>query len=214
METKKALSLILAFVFLPILSFAHDFEVDGIYYIIDNDVAYVAPNNNASNSYSGDVVIPSTVTYEGTTYHVTKIAEAAFANCSGLTSVTIPETVTELGYTAFSNCTALTSMTLPQATTDIGQFAFNGCSNLTSITTGKSITSIDANAFQNCKRLSYIALGDSLQYIGKSAFVNCNSIATLYYNAKKCTSLNDAFKNSKNSGFTFNFGISNFKLPR
>lgn len=79
----------------------HAFEKDGIYYNITSAGSTVEV---AQASYVGDVTIPSTVTYEGTTYKVTKIGKRAFKNCSGLTSITIPNSITYIGEAAFYDC--------------------------------------------------------------------------------------------------------------
>ena len=78
---------------------AHDFEVDGIYYNYNGEgTVYVTYQGSYSgeyaDEYTGVVVIPSSVTYSGTTYSVTSIGDSAFKSCSGLTSVTIPNSVT------------------------------------------------------------------------------------------------------------------------
>ena len=92
---------------------AHDFEVDGIYYNRTGDgtvsVTYQGSSyDEYADEYTGAVVIPSSVTYSGTTYSVTSIGEYAFQDCSGLTSVTIPNSVTSIGRDAFDGCTGLT----------------------------------------------------------------------------------------------------------
>ena len=80
------------------------FEVDGIKYSVtgENTVEVVA--KGSSSKYTGDVVIPSTVTSDGITYNVTGIGNGAFQNCYDLTSITIPEGVTSIGNSAFSGC--------------------------------------------------------------------------------------------------------------
>ena len=63
-----------------------------------------------------------------------EIVSFAFRDCSGLTSVTIPESVTSIGSSAFRDCLGLTSITIPNSVTSIGDWAFGGCTGLTSIT--------------------------------------------------------------------------------
>lgn len=68
----KYLLLLLALM-LSITASAYDFEVDGIYYMIDGDEVAVTSRTSLGGTYSGDVVIPATVTHDGTTYPVTAI---------------------------------------------------------------------------------------------------------------------------------------------
>lgn len=88
---------------------SYDFDLDEIYYsIISNELKTVeVVNNGSKNSYSGDVVIPSSVTYKGEEYSVKRIKESSFWGSTLLTSVTIPETIDSIGVNAFSDCTNL-----------------------------------------------------------------------------------------------------------
>ena len=124
---------------------AHDISVansDGktIYYNYNSDGSSVSVtyqgtySSSYSNEYTGDVVIPETVTYGDKTYSVTSIGDRAFYNCSGLTSVTIPNNVTSIGSCAFDGCNGLTSVTIPNSVTSIDGQAFENCSGLTSVT--------------------------------------------------------------------------------
>jgi len=79
--------------------------------------------------YKGDKPVGELKIAEGTK----GIAGSAFSDCSGLTSVTIPNSVTSFGNLAFSGCSGLTSVTIPNSVTSIGFGAFSGCSGLTSI---------------------------------------------------------------------------------
>ena len=113
--------------------FADPVQIGDLYYNLDatNQTAEVT---STYLSYSGDIIIPASVTYNEITYSVTSIGEWAFGNCTGLTSVTIPNSVTSIGTDAFRNCTGLTSVTIPNSVTSIGGGAFFNCSRLTSVT--------------------------------------------------------------------------------
>ncbi len=79
------------------------------------------------------VNLSPTITYQGTTYRVTKIGYEAFRGCSSLTSVIIPNSVTSIGNHAFRDCSSLTSVTIPNSVTSIEWSAFKNCSSLTSV---------------------------------------------------------------------------------
>jgi len=83
----------------------------------------------------------------------TSIGGGAFYNCSGLESITIPNSVTSIGEDAFRGCSGLTSITIPNSVTSIGNWAFHNCSGLESITIPNSVTSIGNYAFRGCSGL-------------------------------------------------------------
>ena len=121
--------ILLILMLLPMLASADKVGIDGIYYNLDQGTkkAEVTYKDETYRSYSGNVVIPSSITYKGVEYSVTSIGEQAFNDCSGLTSVTIPNSVTSIGYHAFWGCSGLTSITIPNSVTSIGEGAFAHC---------------------------------------------------------------------------------------
>ena len=157
--------------------------IDGIAYNL-NDAELTA--EVTFNSYTGEVVIPASVTYNQTTYSVTSIGLRAFDSCSRLTSVTIPNSVTGIGEYAFAGCSGLTSVTIPSSVTSIGTLAFYSCTSLTSITIPSSVTSIGNMAFYSCTSLTSITIPDSVTSIGFDAFRECTSLTSIIWNAKNC----------------------------
>ena len=150
---RKLFSLFLALVATTSL-LAYDFQSGDLYYNITSDaepytVEVTYQEWYSSNNYAGltTSTIPSTITYNRTTYSVTSIGEWAFQGCSSLTSITIPNSVTSIGESAFEDCSSLTSITIPNSVTSIGDRAFYDCSSLTSVTIGESVTSIGSDAF-------------------------------------------------------------------
>ncbi|MGM9712650.1 MAG: leucine-rich repeat domain-containing protein [Prevotella sp.] len=131
---------------------AYHFYVDGIFYgkYANEDKVYVTFQNMNFNTYSGSVVIPDKVTYNGTTYPVVMVGESAFYGCSGLTSVTIPNSVTAIGGSSFYGCSGLTSVDIPNSVTFIGFNAFRDCTGLTSVTIPESLTKASSTAFAYC----------------------------------------------------------------
>ena len=125
------------------------------------------------------VIIPETVSYEGTTYSVTSIGFEAFKDCSSLTSVTIGNSVTSIGAWAFENCSSLTSITIPNSVTYIEDWAFKNCSSLTSITIPNSVTFISSCTFWGCSSLTSITIPNSVTTIGLEAFENCSSLTSV-----------------------------------
>ena len=160
---------------------AHDFEVDGIYYNISSSANKAVEvtckgeySYDYSNEYTGNVVIPESVTYNGTTYSVTSIGDDAFYRCSGLTSITIPNSVTSIGSNAFRECTGLTSIEIGNSVTSIGEWAFYDCDGLTSIVIPNSVTSIGEWAFYDCTQLINIRVAaGNAKYDSRD---NCNAI--------------------------------------
>ena len=183
------LTLLLLAILLPATTSAYDFKVNGIYYNITNstnrtvEVTYQSYTNGTYVSdYSGNVNIPSTVTYYGTTYTVTRIGYDAFSNCSGLTSVTIPNFVITINRWAFKDCSGLTSVTIPNSVTTISEGAFYGCIGLTSVTIGNSVTSIGYYAFENCSGLTSVTIPNSVTSISSYAFEGCNGLRSIIVN--------------------------------
>ena len=206
-----------AIMMLSLQAMAYDFpyahQGKTLYYDIISDSTVEVTDCNYS--VSGDVAIPSTVTYNGTTYSVTYIGWSAFEDCSSLTSVTIPNSVTSIGEQAFYGCSGLTSVTIPNSVTSIGDYAFSGCSGLTSVTIPNSVTSIGDDAFRGCSGLTSITIPNSVIFIGEQAFYGCSGLTTLNFNAINCQDFEEYYYYpfSGTSLTTVNIGDSVRRIP-
>ena len=175
------------------------FSFESKYDYLDNRMNYYASVLPPiyKGEYSGDVIIPSYITYLGEVYSVTSIGDSAFFYCRNLTSVTIPNTVTSIGYNAFWGCTGLTSpvynancfaflpyaysgsYTIPDGIKQIAGAAFDGRKSLTSITIPNSVTSIGNDAFYSCSGLTSVTIGNSVNSIGNKAFLGCTGLTSV-----------------------------------
>ena len=181
------LLLVIVGLLLSTTALAHNFEVDGIYYNYvnktDKTVAVTYKGSyyfDYNNEYTGSVIIPSSVTYNGTTYSVTSIGSYAFSSCTGLTSVNIPNSVISIGNRAFEDCTGLTEVNYnAENCTSMGSSSypvFSGCSNLKTLNIGNEVKNIPPCAFYGCTGLTSVTIGNSVTSIGYEAFDNCTGL--------------------------------------
>ena len=127
------------------------------------------------------VLPPSFTAYDRTLVKSYAIYKYAFQGCTGLTSVTIPDSVTSIGEWAFSGCSGLTSVIIPDSVTSIGELAFNSCSSLTTVTIGNSVTSIGNEAFLNCYSLITVTIGEGVRNIEMCIFSGCRILTSVTF---------------------------------
>ena len=134
-------------------------KTDGKLSILDLSEAKIVEGGSAYVLYYGDNKYTSN----------DKLGDYAFADCSGLTSLTIPSGVTSIGNYAFAGCSGLTSLILPSSVTWIGDEAFRGCSSLTSIYASlEKIPKLGSNVFTGCNAkncILYVPTGTLDDYL-------------------------------------------------
>lgn len=146
---KQGLSVLL-FALLALASssaLAYDFVENGIYYDVNSDGSSVGVTfkNTDFNSYSGNVIIPTSV--RG--YPVRSINLYAFKDCSRITSISLPNSLDSIAWFAFENC-GMTSISIPNSVGVIETGAFYSCANLKQVTLPNSIHSIEFGVFADC----------------------------------------------------------------
>lgn len=179
------------------------FYVNGIGYksISGADVEVTQLNDlTVSDDYTGDVVIPNTVTYQDYTYNVVSIGEKAFKGCTRINSVTMPESVTKIGNNAFQE-TSLESITIGANVREIGDEAFIysvllktvtmsskvekigkrafAQSVVENVTLGEGVKEIGYEAFKGCDRMTSIIIPDKVVSVGDFAFYGCSALRSI-----------------------------------
>jgi hypothetical protein len=169
----KAKLLLLLMLLTSLATYAYDFESNGIYYNITSADDKTVEVTSGDTEYTGDVVIPETVTYSDVEYTVTSIGGRAFYYHQSLTGVEMPASVTKIGEEAFLWCSSLSNVVLPSSLTTIGWCAFHACRSLSNIELPPSLISIESQAFSYCASLTNIEVPSSVTKIGYSAFGGC-----------------------------------------
>ena len=133
----------------------------------------------ANAKFSGDVVIPSEITYMDKKFRVTEISDSAFFRAKNLTSVTMPADIRGFGKNMFDGCEKLVSCNIPDNVTEISPNCFSSCAALKSIVIPAGVTAIGNNAFYYCSSLESISLPEGLKTIGERAFYQCAKLAEI-----------------------------------
>ena len=167
----------------------YDFMVDGIYYmkLTDSTVAVSSEmiettygidllfpdqyNGSPITFYNGDVIVPSTVEYGGTTYTVTSVNPFAFVK-SELSSVVLPNTITEIGAGAFYGAT-MSSLVLPESLIECGVAAFAYTKGLSEVVIPDALTSISGSMFLCSEDMTSATLGNAVAIVDEGVFLGC-----------------------------------------
>jgi len=197
----KKLTTLFLLALLPLMASAQTL-INGIYYDLNANTKE-ATVVSGSTKYKGNVTIPKTIKHQRIIYSVTSIGGWAFYGCSGLTEVTIPNSVTWIGPSAFDGTAwynnqpdglvyagkvaykykgtmpGSTSVSIKEGTLGINSEAFKDCLGLTSVTIPNSVTTIEYQAFYGCSGLKSVTIPNSVTSIGSSAFWGCSGLTSV-----------------------------------
>ena len=110
--------------------------------------------------YTGDIVIPEKITYEGTEYTVVATAANSFLDCKDLTSLTLPSTCVTIARNSFKGCSKLTKSPIPETATSVGSGVFNGCTSLEEVTIVAGWNKPISEEFANCPNLKRLIIAE------------------------------------------------------
>lgn len=176
--------------------------INGLYYDLDTSsrtatVTYETIGTDNYVSLPASVKIPETVTCDGITFTVTKVADQAFANCTSLEEISIPGTVTEIGttctserYLPFYKCTSLIKVKFEDGVQNISLGVFFSTSEPNSSYCSKGLFAycplqevyIGRNIFY-VNYDSYFSFEKYPEYYGYSAFYNQPMLAKVTFSS-------------------------------
>lgn len=170
---------------------AESVNVDGIFYEFNDTEKTATVVVDGNNSYTGDFVIPGTVSYNGGSYTVTAIGDGAFDG-SSIASITFPSTIKTVAANAFSKCPQLKVINVPDIKSwcaiefenefanpikIVRQLTIDGVV-VSDVVIPDDVTSIGSYSFYN-SRMASVTLGSGLEKIGPNAFNMCRLISTV-----------------------------------
>ena len=189
-RTLFILTALFGLLFSSFSALAYDCKIDGIYYDLNTtDKTASVTKGIYRGIYSGNIIIPETITYSNTTYSVTSIGEDAFSYCPGLTSVTIPNSVASIRSGAFSVCSGLTSVVVDK--NNVKYDSRDNCNAIIETSTNtlvagckntiilNSVTYIGEGAFYGCSGLTSVTIPNSVTSIGYRAFSDCSVLTSV-----------------------------------
>ncbi|MBE7051651.1 MAG: leucine-rich repeat domain-containing protein [Ruminococcaceae bacterium] len=146
----------------------------------DNGEFVVSGNGSMYNWYSWQTNSMPWIAYKSQIKSVrieegvTIIGERTFADCTNISTLSLPNSLTIISDYAFEEC-GIANLTIPNNVTHIGSYAFNGCTKLQNFVLGDNVSSIDSYAFYACSSLKNIVLNIKLEHVGDYAFAGCDS---------------------------------------
>ena len=240
----KKICILFLLALLPMVANAETVEIDGIYYnLIYNSKVQIAEVTYGpmtmddhfgfrvvQDTYTGDIVIPEFVSYEGILYNVTSIygGEAhymgegqynyvgAFSGCKNLTSITIPSSITAIGRGAFQDCNNLTKVIISdleawckiQFTSELdtnplyyAEHLYMNGKEIKDLVLPNSLTSISDYAFCHCSGLTSVTIPNSVTSIGSGAFYFCSGLTSITISNSVSTIENYAFTGCSNLNY-------------
>lgn len=160
------------------VKYGDEFSSGNLTYMVTSPSQHTVSLISAENSVES-VAVPDIIQYKEENYTVNRIAKQAFANCSSLKTIELPNTLCSLGYGIFSGCYGLAEITIPEGVEILGEKSFCGCTNIVSINLPSTLRQIGHSAFENCSKLKSIVIPNNVTNIIQSAFSGCEHLESV-----------------------------------
>lgn len=197
-------------VFLSLLLFSEiealavDVEIGGINYSLDNNNSAVV--RSRTKGYSGNIVIPASITYNGKIYNVIAIGARAFRNCNNLNSITIPSSIKAINNDAFSGCGGLSwvqisdlkgwiDMQIESNPLYYARHLYLNGNEIKDLVVPDGVTTINKGVFERCNSFVSVKIPNCVTTIGANAFRDCESLETVTLSASVKDICENAFLN-------------------
>lgn len=156
-------------------AYAYDFEVNGIRYDITSFTELLVTASSISDGSEGEISIPSDVAFNGKTLSVVAISDNFAKGNQKITAIRIGNGIKEIGSFAFAECSNLSSIEIPESTISIGASAFANCASLKK-TKALGLETLGENSFSNCVSIEQASF-PKLPHVPSSAFSGCKSLS-------------------------------------
>lgn len=184
--------------------YAYDFEVDGIYYNILSEENKTCGVTRNANDYKGAINIPERVAYNNEEYIVTYICNYAFAHCSELTAISLPNTIDSIGDWAFDEA-GISEITIPKFVKKIGLFCFDDCANLCTVC--YNAINCKVNSSFACEKIKTVTVGAEVNVLPADIFMGCDSLKSIIFSEPS------SLKSIEHSAFSGCDSLKHINLP-
>lgn len=190
MKQTKILLTTIAMLLCSVMANAYDFEVDGIRYDITSFTELTVKASSLSETFVGDLVIPSKVQFNGKELDVTEVGNEFAVSNPSISSLMIEGGVKSIGKSAFKDCPNLTTINIAETADSIfiGEQSFMNCTNLRTINTAQTALLIGSETFRGCTALRTFNYAGNIM-IGSYSFADCKSLELV--SIEKLDSLSD-----------------------
>lgn len=216
----KKLTILFFIMILPMVAWAYTVKIDGIYYNLISKGNIAEVTRISGEKYSGNVVIPASVTYDGIYYDVTSIGYSAFLGCNYLSSVTIPKSIVSIGDVAFKDCSGLMAVYISDLTAwcNISISSLQGSNPLyyahhlylngeeiKDLVIPDDVTTIKSRVFIGCSGLTSVTISNSVTSIDERAFSGCSGLTTV--------TISESVKTIGSYAFTSCSSLTSISIP-